>query len=125
MTAEMKDIILELKENNYSYREISLKLSVPLGTVKAICSRGKIKQKDSFCLFCGKLLKVTPGKRTKKFCNDECRMAYWKENRSKLHMTAFYSFKCGYCGKTFQTYGRKNAKYCSCSCYLAARYHYE
>ena len=62
--------------------------------------------------------------RKKRFCSNECRRAWWSENRDKINMSseAQYKTTCEGCGKQFVAYGNPNRKYCSHECYINYRY---
>ena len=59
--------------------------------------------------------------RKKKFCSDACRLKWWYANSEKLNKKANYDCTCQFCGKVFVSYGNKNRKYCSRSCYGKSR----
>lgn len=72
------------------------------------------------CPQCGAVLERGGMGRPKKFCSKKCRDAYWnehaKENRNGEPTV------CKHCGREFYPRAGKKQKYCSQSCYLAARY---
>ena len=43
MDKEKQEVIFQLREQNYSYGFISKLLGIPMSTVKATCSRAKVK----------------------------------------------------------------------------------
>lgn len=73
------------------------------------------------CPQCGKTVEPLTGRREKKFCSDACRMAWWNSHSDLVRRRAYYSLVCEYCGKPFESYGNKNRKYCSRTCYLQSK----
>lgn len=146
MTTEQKSEITSLREQGYGYKKIAELTDVPVNTVKSFCRRsgvqpsGEIKKDiqdredqmrdapeetpvlEHFCLFCGKPVEQTPGKRKKKFCCDECRKRYWSLHRNELSNKVTRVYKCQHCGKEFRAYGKRGRKYCSQRCYFAGRF---
>lgn len=89
----VKDSIFELRKLNYSYACIGKKLGISPNTVKSLCRRSGIQPWDTYktkqqkadlevCKYCGKFL-IQNSRQHKTFCDDSCRMAYWKEARRK------------------------------------------
>lgn len=75
--------ILALRSEGLSYRQISMRLHTPIGTVKSACSRGKAKKTGDRCRQCGNPLTHCPGKKRKEFCCDSCRWRWHRENDGK------------------------------------------
>lgn len=76
------------------------------------------------CLFCGSDLHQHDGAgRSRKFCGDECRRAYWKIHRhdGKRRDCSIFTHICVFCGRPFEVYGRTPRKYCSRHCYMLHR----
>ena len=121
MTIDEKSRVLKLKENGLGYKAISKKLNLPINTVKSILRREN-NAKVCKCKHCGKELKLTAGKKEKKYCDNKCRMRYWYENRYLLNTTIKYEVECECCKKKFTFYGYSGRKYCSRKCYLRSRY---
>lgn len=121
-----------MREAGQSYSEISLKLGIPKNTIKSHCRRNNIivkekksKEDKTICFECKKCKKklIKSGMRqVKKFCSDECRRAWWKENDKEYNRKAYYSLNCQYCGINFMSYGNRNRKYCSHNCYINYRF---
>lgn len=93
MHFNLKENITALRVLNYSYACIGEKLGVSPNTVKSFCRRSSIVPQDSYktksekaslelCRYCGKML-IQNSSQHKTFCDDSCRMAYWKEARRK------------------------------------------
>ncbi len=120
---DKKNKILELRDGGMSYREIGEVLDMPVGTVKTICARSRMELPlTSTCKQCGKQTISIRGKKTKQFCDDKCRMAWWNANRHLVNIKTNYMFTCKHCGKEFTSQTHKNRKYCSQACYLEGRY---
>lgn len=68
------------------------------------------------CPQCGKVVKRQSGHH-KRFCSDQCRMAYWNSHPERVSRRAFYDLVCHYCGRMFRSYGNAHRKFCSRSCY--------
>lgn len=131
MDSLLKERISHLRNAGQSYAQIAKTLDVSINSVKSYCRRNKLGNDDfdlekpkecSQCLFCGKSLMHISGKKKKSFCSDVCRMAWWKDNRNTIKQAAWYETKCGFCRKTFHSYGNRHRKYCSHSCYIQARF---
>ena len=74
------------------------------------------------CPNCGAVVAQNPGRKEKKYCNNTCRMTWWKAHHERVRKKAIYHFKCGYCGDPFIAYGNKHRKYCSHDCYIKDRF---
>lgn len=92
MDTDMKERISVLRTANHSYAEIARLLDLPVGSVKAFCSRNQIKRIDRkgkadvgaycTCKMCGALVGQQPHRKKKQFCSDACRMRWWNAQRS-------------------------------------------
>ena len=136
MTANQKQRILELHRQGRTYSEIADTLGVPKNTVKTFCWRSQKsvcdasketgikehKETKNQCEHCGKSLHQQPKQKPRRFCCDDCRLAWWKENRDSLNRKAVYHLVCSCCDKNFESYGNKARKYCCHACYIAARF---
>lgn len=112
MTNEQKQRIYQLKNAGKSLTEISCELEISRNTIKSYLRRSK---DESYCPVCGSILVHQPHKKQKKFCSDQCRMAYWRKSNTKTD--AMIPITCAGCGKKFYAYKSKNRKYCSFLCY--------
>lgn len=69
------------------------------------------------CKYCGKPI-IEPDKtKPRIFCNNSCKIAWWKENKSQEHSHLIKENVCLTCGKRFDDYKSANRKYCSIECY--------
>jgi hypothetical protein len=126
----MKDIqktqIVNMRACGKSYTSIANALGISVNTVKSYCRRNGLDgiassasavgaKCHAYCIQCGALLVQTKGAKAKRFCSDKCRTAWWNAHPDKLKPAR--EFVCGTCGKTFKSYGKRERKYCSRSCY--------
>ncbi len=132
MTTEQKDTIARLRKDGQGYTAIAKAAGLTKDCVKIWCQRhglGGIAEKKSipepdadFCRNCGKPLVQIPGRKTRKFCCDECRVSWWNSHPEAVTRKAVYSFVCPVCGNGFTAYGNAGRKYCSRPCFLKARF---
>ncbi|RRG07430.1 MAG: RNA polymerase subunit sigma-70 [Lactobacillus sp.] len=127
MTDVQREKITEMREGGMSCREISQATGISADTIKTYCRRHGIKPQQktqsSVCLFCGKPLAQTPGKREKKFCDATCRTRWWSLHRTEHKAgKGMHHLTCAYCGKEFISYGNSGRKYCSHECYIKDRF---
>ncbi|AVP62899.1 hypothetical protein C3B64_00960 [Clostridium botulinum] len=139
LKTEQKQQILELRKKGYGYKSIAGILEIKRDSVRNLCKRyglagyGKpiehnILEKENriiCCLNCGQQI-IVDGKRGRKpkFCSEECRRSWWKNNNDKRNRkeSDWYSFRCKNCGKKFKAYGNKNRKFCSIRCSTEHRF---
>ena len=129
MNTAQKQRIEFLRGRGESYASIADDLVISENTVKSYCRRNNIgvaiKQEQptptEVCANCGCPLLHTPGSKRKRFCSDNCRMAWWKARPEAVDRRAFYHFVCPTCGESFEAYGNANRKYCSRACFGVAR----
>jgi len=127
--AEMRRIhVLQLQ--GLGYRRIAAELGLSVNTVKSYCQRHPVgddltkrstSEKRDQCKYCGANLIMTPGKRPRMFCSDECRMAWWKKNRHQMQKKTFHTKLCQYCGREFTVYGKPSQRFCSRHCFAEHR----
>ena len=126
MTGERKQAIDDLRRSGLGYRKIAARLGMSDNTVKSYIQRSGIaaipaaeeKQTDG-CLQCGADL---AGRKSRKYCSDACRRAWWKTNNHLSDRRAWYSLFCAGCGKSFLSYGNDKRKYCGHGCYIRDRF---
>lgn len=123
MTAEERNTkIINLKKDGYSYKQISIEVNIPIGTVKSILSRNdSMKGLKCKCKNCGKEIISIKGKKAKIFCSNDCRLEWWNSNRDKGNKI-IYERTCPSCNKKFSTLD-KDKKYCSHPCYIKDRFY--
>lgn len=132
MTQEQKEQIKRLRGQGFGYKRVADILSLPEGTVKTFCRReglsGMLAREDAqtpeehFCKFCGLPVIQNKGRKAKLYCNDECRMNFWKAHQDQVKHKAVYSYECPHCHKPFIAYGNSHRKYCSHECYIEDRF---
>ena len=138
MNELQKAEITRLRKQGEGYRIIANNLGLSRDIVRNFCKKHGLdglgtevtknielkQQAGILCSYCNKPLKQHKHGRQRRFCSDECRRAWWKENADKGNRkeTAMYKAKCAYCGTEFESYGNKNRKYCSHDCYINDRF---
>lgn len=124
MNKQQRDDIQRLRSSGRSYAQISMAVGLPVGSIKAFCSRSAIKtvstHKEGVCDFCGETLKSIPKRKPRRFCSDNCRHAWWRDNRDKRRAKGD-KHTCTYCGKEYTSYDEKS-RFCSHSCYISDRF---
>ena len=116
MNLKQKVQVEKLKNEGYSFKEISEKLNVSVGTVKSYFAR---KDQHPKCNCCGVELTGTV-KRERRFCSDKCRMKWWRDNSDVSRTTV--RKVCPICSRTFISYPSKKQTYCSKQCSGKARW---
>lgn len=132
MTDKQKNQIAEYREQGMSYTEISKKMDLSINSIKTYCKRhglGGVKAYEADgpaviipCQHCGAPVKQNPGRKQKRFCSDKCRNLWWNSHMDLVQKKANYECTCIRCGKKFTSYGNKERKYCSHSCYIEDRF---
>ena len=137
MTEEQKEQIIKLRNKGYGYMRIAEALGISVNTIKSFCRRNNLTSKyigkeqeeqkinedgEYLCLNCGVIVRQNPGRKTKKFCSDSCRMEWWNNNLDKVNRKAVYEFVCPHCKGNFSVYGNSKRKYCSHECYVFDRF---
>ena len=132
MTGEQKQKIQTLRIQGNSYLQIADSLGLSINTVKSYCRINNLSNSDAFkdtgneenkehCKQCGKKLVSANKSKPKQFCSDKCRMAWWNAHPEAVKRKAVYKFSCHTCGMDFESYGNSSRKYCSRTCFGAAR----
>ena len=133
MTEHQKLRIMKLRAAGFGYGKIAQQLGISVNTVKSFCRRRSLSKDTAsksevilsgevtHCGNCGAVIYQVKGQKRRKYCSNQCRMAYWGKNQDKVRKSAFYTLRCRHCGKVFQVYGDKGRKYCSRACYLKDR----
>ncbi len=132
MTDKEKKQVEVYRGQGLGYTEISKKMDLSIGTIKAYCRRhgfgGKVAYGETkvelvlTCECCGKPVKQNPGRKKKRFCSDKCRNVWWNSHMNLVKRKANYECICLKCGKKFISYGNRDRKYCSHDCYVDDRF---
>ena len=138
MRPAQKETVYKLRLQGLGYKAIARELLLSVDAVKSYCKRHHltgppeavqknvqvIEEQHGLCPQCKQPIRRKKRGRSKRFCCDDCRYAWWKAHPeiSSKSETAHYPFTCKYCGKKGMTYGNKNRKYCSHDCYIKARF---
>lgn len=133
MTTLQKQKIQQMREEGLSYLQISSALGVSKNTVKSYCKRNNLggavavsvnnnTAEQQFCKNCGVPLLKKQGLKPKKFCCNKCRTLWWNGHLDSVNKKAVYSLVCVHCGKTFESYGNKNRRFCCHPCYIYERF---
>jgi hypothetical protein len=138
MTALQKEEIYKLRLQGLGYRAIARELLLSVEAVKRYCKRHHLNgpaeivklnaelvlKNSGLCLCCKNPIRQKKRGRTKKFCSNTCKYAWWKahQERRSPKLAAIYQYICQHCGRQFSAYGNKQRKYCSHTCYIKSRY---
>lgn len=113
--------IEKLRRDGLGYMKIAKEMGLSPNTLKSYLRRHPLGEEHT-CLNCGRPVKQNKGRKEKKFCSDECRMAWWNAHRELVKRKNAHEMECGHCHKMFTVYGNSRRKYCSFECYLAERF---
>lgn len=119
---QQKDLIIALRDEGLSYREIAEKAHTSIEYARTVYSRSvrranqKATKQSGTCRFCGEPLVFTEGAKKKQFCNDHCRNGFY--NRKNLRKP--YVRICKFCGQEFISYGYPRKQFCSQDCRTAS-----
>lgn len=122
MTELERAEIVFYRNQQFGYKKIAKLTGIPLSTIKSYCQKIGQLPAPSFCLQCKRPITQTKGRKTKKFCSDRCRMAWWNDHKDLVKKKAFYEYICPVCGKRFIAYGNAHRKYCSRECQIEGRF---
>lgn len=130
MKHQQKVEIHQLREKGQSYVSIAGILGISVNTVKSYCRRNNLggialptaePMIETFCRQCGASLKQIPGKKQKRYCSDRCRMAWWNAHPEAVNHNNPREFTCQTCSRVFESYGKRERKFCSRACYGKSR----
>ena len=113
--------------DNSDEKEISSALMIDKDAVRSFCRTHSIEPASdsihSFCPECGKEITPSSKGRTRRFCSEKCRRAWWKRNRLKEKRSEESTRRavCLNCGKEFISY-TDGRKFCSHKCYIEHRF---
>lgn len=114
--------IMEYRREGMGYTRIASLLGLPQNAVKAYLQKsGKEIPQVPTCPECGAVLVRQPHRKVKMFCSDKCRMAWWNHHLDCVERKTYRTFTCAFCGKSFESYGSRERRYCSRQCYAEAR----
>jgi endogenous inhibitor of DNA gyrase (YacG/DUF329 family) len=126
MTNQQKDQIRTMRMQGLGYVKIGQALGISHNTVRSFCRRNGLDRdaakNTTACQQCGKLVKIIPKQKPKKFCSDACRASWWNSHPELVRRKAVYHYTCACCGQEFTAYGNQTRKYCSHKCYIADRF---
>lgn len=121
MNDTQKALIEKLRRDGLGYMRIAKETGLSANTIKSYLRRHPLGEKHT-CLNCGRPVVQNKGRKEKKFCSDECRMAWCDSHRELVKRKNGHEMECGHCHKKFTVYGNSRRKYCSFECYLAERF---
>jgi len=125
MTNAQKERVIHLRASGYSCGKIAADVGVSENTVKSFCRRNSATSAQpvnpDMCANCGIPLVHIPEVKKKRFCSDNCRMAWWNAHPEAVNRKAVYYFVCPVCNRDFESYGNVHRKYCSRACFGLAR----
>ena len=123
MKKQQIKIINQMLQQGKNTTEISVTLDIPSSTIRAHLRRHPEFYGGRSCRNCGKAMVQPVGRKEKHFCSDKCRMAWWNSHREQIQKKAYYHLTCAYCGKEFESYGKRDRKFCCRDCYDQSRRH--
>lgn len=125
MTKHERQEVQRMRDASFSYSKIAAALCISENTVKSFCRRKKAGALEIFggdvCRQCGKPLTHTKGAKKKRYCSDQCRMAWWNTHPDEVKHRKANQVLCASCGIAFESYGARARKYCSRKCYGQSR----
>lgn len=128
MTERQAQQIRDLRERGQGYKAIANATGLSRDAVRYFCKSNGLDAADSKagdrCPNCGKPLAQPRTGRRKRFCDEACRRAWWKNHPDSVQHgdTAVYHLTCAHCGKRFDSYGNSHRRYCCRACYFAERF---
>ena len=93
MTNQQKEQIRTMRLQGAGYIKIGKALGISDNTVRSFCRRnglGENAKNVVSCKQCGKLIKIIPKQKPKKFCSDSCRNAWWNGHQECVTRKAVY-----------------------------------
>ncbi|MBQ8541803.1 MAG: hypothetical protein IJ435_10090 [Clostridia bacterium] len=72
-----------LRLQGFSPTAIANLLGISVNTVKSHIRRHPVIPDTVACQCCNNPVVQTPGRKTKRFCSDKCRITYWNNTRKK------------------------------------------
>lgn len=115
MTTHETILIDNYRRQGLGYKKIAAIMELPSNSVKTYIRRHPLDETSCGCLNCGVPIEQTPHHRTRKYCSDRCRLAWWHTHQSQLNRS-MDERTCTYCGSTYSTH-KKAQQFCSRECY--------
>ena len=99
MTEQQKNMIHNLREQNFSYVAIAKAMILTVSTVKSYCQRNglagnrkesfkyqadNLKALPTFCRCCGSQIFQKEKVKRRIFCSDECRVTWWNSHLEQV-----------------------------------------
>ena len=128
MDVKQKERVAHMRLAGWGYSKIAQALGISKNTIKSYCKRNRLSGRQEspedrlVCKNCGREIKQTPGRKTRKFCSDKCRVDWWNAHPELVNRGAIYHMYCVHCGGSFESYGNKSRKFCSQACYISSRF---
>jgi len=132
------EVINKMRNEGYGYKAIAKAITSTRDRVRSYCVNhglnglGEVvsdnvdimRTQNIGCVCCSKTINQKKQGRFRKFCSEECRRKWWKDNKEsrKQKDTATYKYTCPHCGEGFSSYGNKYRKFCSHDCYIKSRF---
>lgn len=118
----MKNRVFTLYTHKMSANDIAFILEISVSTAENYIRDLEENNEFQYCENCGRRMISIKGKKQKRFCCDKCRNEWWNSHQDLVKRKAYYIHRCACCGRKFVSYGNKNTKFCSHSCYIKHRY---
>lgn len=102
MIDQQREEIRTMRLQGAGYIKIGKALGISDNMVRSFYRRnglGENAKNALSCRQCGKLIKIIPKQKPKKFCSDKCRNAWWNEHQECITRKAVYEYTCSCCGK--------------------------
>ena len=120
MNTHQKNQITAMRRKGCTYAKIAEDTGISINTIKSFCLRNPLTANDTIsCKNCGTQIRRQEHHRSRQFCSDKCRVAYWRKSHPERTV---YSLTCKNCGASFTSKGNRQQKYCSHGCYIADRF---
>lgn len=120
--------VMLMRKQGASCALIASTIGVSVNTIKSYCRRNKVERapetavvNSALCRNCGAELHLLPKRKPKQFCSDKCRMSWWNAHPELLRHKTVTECKCRQCGSKFNSYSKRERKFCSLGCYRKYR----
>ena len=115
MTTNEIVIINAYRRQGLGYKKIATLKGLPANSVKTFMRRHPLDEEAIACINCGAPITQQPHSKSKKYCSDRCRLAWWHEHQDQLRRTVEQRH-CAFCGEPFSSH-KKDQRFCSRICY--------